>query len=345
MVSNLFYKQKISSITLADIAAKFNLELVGKNREVKGISIISKAEKEDLCFLTNKSYLFQLSNTKAESCLISKEIIDNALELNKNISYLVSDYAYDKLALVSNLFYAEIINEPKISTKSSIAKTAKLGKNTFIGDFVTISDNAEIGDNVVIEAGCYIGNNVKIGDNCKIEVNTVIKYAYIGNNVEISAGVRIGQDGFGFSYDGTKYNKLNQLGLVIIENDVSIGANCCIDRGSFDNTVIGYNTKLDNLVQIAHNVKIGKHCLLASQVGISGSTIIGDFVTCGGQVGFAGHLRIGNKNRFAGQAGVTKHIENDQGDFYGMPAKRKKEWQLQQIKLKELTNSNNKNDK
>ncbi len=343
MVNNLFYKQKIQKTSLEELCENFHIKLIGKNQIVTGINTLSASSEDQLAFLTNKSYLEQLNKTKAKSCLISSDFIAKALEIKKEISYLVSDYSYDKLSQITEFFYSEKEPQRKISSKSSISNTAKLGQNIHIGDHAVIHDNVEVGDNSIIESGCYIGENVKIGNNCKIEANCIIKYTQIGNNVEILSGSSIGQDGFGFSHDGKKFKKLLQLGLVIIEDDVSIGANVCIDRGSFSDTIIGFNSKIDNMVQIAHNVQIGKHCLIASQVGISGSTIIGDYVTCGGQVGFAGHLKIGSYNRFAGQSGVTKHIENNQGDFYGMPAQKKKEWQLQQIKLKKLTKIDNKN--
>jgi len=343
MVNNLFYKQKIQQISLEELCENFELKLIGSNQIVTGINTLAKSSEDELAFLTNKSYLEQLNKTKAKSCLIASDFIEKALEIKKDINYLISDYSYDKLAKITEFFYSEKEYKREISSKASISNKAKLGKNIHIGDFTVINDNVEIGDNTIVESGCNIGSNVKIGSNCKIEANSVIKYSIIGNHVEILSGASIGQDGFGFSHDGKKFKKLLQLGLVIIEDEVSIGANVCIDRGSFSDTIIGFNSKLDNMVQIAHNVQIGKHCLIASQVGISGSTIIGDYVTCGGQVGFAGHLKIGSYNRFAGQSGVTKHIEDNQGDFYGMPAQKKKEWQLQQIKLKKLTKLDNKN--
>ncbi len=344
MINSNFYCKKLNNITLKDIADKYNINLVGENKAISNINNITSAQCNELSFVTNISYLGLLKETKAGACIISKEFLSKALEYNNKISYLVSEEAYNLLAKILQDLYSTHKNIRGISSTAYIAKSAIIGKNANIAHNVYLADNVKLGNNVTIFPFTYISENVVIGDNCVIGANCSISYALIGNNVEIAGGTQIGQDGFGFAQDGSIFSKMIQLGIVIIEDDVSLGANVAIDRGSLDNTIIGKGTKIDNLVQIAHNVQIGKNCLIAAQTGIAGSTKIGDYVAFGGQVGVAGHLNIGAYNRFAAQSGVTKNIANKSGDFYSMPAKLKKEWQREQIMLRKLTKEYFKND-
>ncbi|MFZ8864475.1 MAG: UDP-3-O-(3-hydroxymyristoyl)glucosamine N-acyltransferase [Rickettsiales bacterium] len=344
MINHNFYYKKLSHISLKEIADKYNLELRGEDKVVHNLNNIVAAKSDELCFLTNITYLGLLKETKAEACIISKEFLSKALEYNNKISYLISGEAYNLLAKILQDFYSTNNNIKDIAPTAHIAKTATIGKNVNIAHNVYIADNVKLGNNVTIYPFTYIADNVVIGDNSVIGANCAISYALIGNNVEIASGTQIGQDGFGFAQDGSVFNKVIQLGLVIIEDNVSLGSNVAIDRGSLENTIIGKGTKIDNLVQIAHNVKIGENCLIAAQTGIAGSTKIDDYVVFGGQVGVAGHLNIGAHNRFAAQSGVTKNIAKKSGDFYSMPAKPKKEWQREQIMLRKLTKEYFNND-
>jgi len=336
MVNSNFYNQNIQEIKLSELADKFSVELSGPDSTVNGVANISAAAKGELCFLTNIAYIRNLENTNASACIIEADFLDRAKEVNDKISYLFGKNAYNVLGKILELFYSEKTINSGISGDAVIATSVKLGKDVTVGPNTVISDNVEIGDNVVIYPGVFIANGVKIGDNSIIGANCSISYATIGKHVEILQGTQIGQDGFGFSLDGASFSKVIQLGEVIIGDHVSIGSNVSIDRGSLENTVIGEGTKIDNLVQIAHNVKIGKHCLLTSQVGVAGSTVVGDYCVFGGQVGVSGHLKIGSYNRFAAQAGVTKNIPDNSGDLYGMPARAKKTWQKEQIALKNI---------
>jgi UDP-3-O-[3-hydroxymyristoyl] glucosamine N-acyltransferase len=202
-----------------------------------------------------------------------------------------------------------------------LGKDVKLGKNAALGAYVVVDDGAQIGDNAVIYPGCFIGRQAKIGNNVLIYPNVSIRERVsIGNNVIIHSGTVIGSDGFGFVEVNGKHHKIPQVGTVEICDDVEIGANVTIDRARFDKTVIGRGTKIDNLVQIAHNVVIGENCLIVAQVGISGSTTIGNNVILAGQAGLVGHITVGDKARVTAKSGVIKSIPAG-AMFAGYPAR------------------------
>ena len=341
MINKKFYKQKIETISLADLKQLINCNIDGtvtnSNITISGVSNISTASESELCFLTNKKYISNLTTTKSKICLIEKAFITEAIKKHSNMIFLVSNNAYNDLSIILEHFYIENYHDAAISKLSNIADSATIGKNTLISPGVVIGNNTIIGENCKIMPNSYIGDGVIIGNNSTIGANSVITYAEIGNNVEIMHNVSIGQDGYGFSFDGKNHKNVIQLGLVLIGDSVSIGSGTAIDRGSMENTKIGSGTKIDNLVHIAHNVSIGINCLITGQVGFAGSTEIGDFVVFGGQSGVAGHLKVGSYNRFAAQSGITKNIADNKGDFYGMPAIPKKEWQKEKIILRKLT--------
>ena len=347
MINHKFYQKFKQNISVASLLKLLSIELDSKlsnNDIITDINNISEAQKSELCFLSNRLYLNDLKNSKAGFCLIEDNLITAAKNINSNIYYIASKNSYYDLAKVINYFYQEEQNIAYISQSASIAKTATIGNNCQINNNVVIADGVIIGDNTTIMANSYIAENVEIGNNVTIGSNSTITYSKIGNNVEIAHNVSIGQDGFGFVFNGVEHYKIKQLGLVIIENNVSIGSNVSIDRGSMSNTTIGAGTKIDNLVQIAHNVSIGKKSLITAQVGIAGSAKVGDFNVFGGQSGVAGHIKIGSYNRFAAQSGVTKNIPEKSGDFYGMPAQKKKDWQKEKIILRKLIKKNKKNE-
>ena len=199
-----------------------------------------------------------------------------------------------------------------ISPQAVLDKTAAIGNEVHIGHFVEISAHTVIGDGSIIANGSYIGNNVKIGRNCQIGFNVVVRAeTEIGDRVVIGDGTMVGYDGFGYAPEEIGYSKIPQLGKVVIEDDVEIGANCCIDKATLGETRLCRGSKLDNLIQIAHNVKIGEHTVIAAQTGISGSTQIGSQVMMGGQVGIVGHLKIGDRIKIGAQAGVTKSTDEE----------------------------------
>ena len=249
---------------------------------------IKDAESDCVTFLGNSKYESLLETTKA-SCVLVAENFDSDIETTL-IKTKDPSYAF---AQVLNVLNPELNKKLEgIHPKAVVDKTVQLGKNVAVG------------------ACAVIGENVKIGDNCIIYPNvTIYNGAQLGNNVIIHAGTVIGSDGFGYATIDGEHKKIPQLGIVVIEDDVEIGANVTIDRARMDKTIIGQGTKIDNLVQIGHNTIIGKHSIIVSQVGISGSTEIGDHVVLAGQVGVAGHLKIGDKAIVGAQGGVTKSLE------------------------------------
>jgi UDP-3-O-[3-hydroxymyristoyl] glucosamine N-acyltransferase len=301
---------------LSDIAKEFNLELIREDKEIESLEALDKANEKQLSFLENRKYINALANTKAGAVILRKEFIP---KLPKGCSALISEEPYLTLAFISKLFAKEPMSlkgsEPEIGKGCKIAPNVYIGKDSVIGDNVTLMPGVVVGDNVEIKDNTLIYPNVVIYRDCKI-----------GSNCIIHAGTVIGSDGYGFAHtkDG-RHIKIYQNGNVIIEDDVEIGANCTIDRAVFGSTIIKKGTKLDNLIQIAHNCEIGENTLMASQVGISGSTKIGRNVVMGGQSGTAGHLSIGDFAIIAARGGVTKSIEGKKS-YAGFPLLEHKTW-------------------
>ena len=229
-------------------------------------------------------------------------------------------------------------DEPGIHPSATVAPTATLGERVKIGAGSVLESGVSIGDGTIVEAGCYVGKNARIGSECTVYPRVVIyKNVTIGDRVIIHAGAVIGADGFGFVNDGTAHVKFPQVGKVVIEDDVEIGANTCIDRGSLETTVIRRGVKLDNLIQIAHNVEVGEHTVIAAQTGISGSSTVGAHCIIGGQVGIGEHAKIDDKSIIGGQGGVLngKHIRGGEV-LWGTPVRPLKEFLLQQACLARL---------
>ncbi|HEX7754430.1 MAG TPA: UDP-3-O-(3-hydroxymyristoyl)glucosamine N-acyltransferase [Niabella sp.] len=296
--------------TAAQIAALINGQVEGnEDASVDNFGKIEEAKEGQLSFLANPKYEEYLYETKA-----SVIIVNEALELKKPVTAAlirVKD-AYSAFATLLGK-YQEIMQQQLkgIQEPSYIAKTASYGTDVFIGAFAYLGEQVIIGNNTKIHPGAYIGNNVTIGNNTIINPGVkVLHNCQIGNNVTVHAGTVIGADGFGFApqADGT-FSKVPQIGNVIIEDYVEIGANATIDRATIGSTIIRSGAKLDNLIQIAHNVEIGNSTVVAAQAGISGSTKVGKGVMIGGQVGIVGHLHIGDGARINAQSGVSKNVE------------------------------------
>ncbi|AZL15778.1 UDP-3-O-(3-hydroxymyristoyl)glucosamine N-acyltransferase [Rickettsiales endosymbiont of Stachyamoeba lipophora] len=300
------------------------------------IASFENAGEASLCFLANKKYLTALEQTKALGVILEPKYLEYAQNIKIK---LVSNTPYYSYAKALEYFYSSI-QEAKnkqsyIAPNATIATNAKIGSNVYIAANVVIEDSVEIGDNVVIDANSVIKYGVRIGNNSKVYSNCTLQYTEIGQNVIIHPGVRIGQDGFGFAFASYKHNKVLHIGRVIIEDDVEIGANTSIDRGSVNDTVVGKGSKIDNLVQLGHNVKVGKNVIIVAQTGIAGSTEIGDYAVIGGQVGIAGHIKIGAKVQIAAQSGVVKDIE-DGSIVGGTPAVNIKDWHRQSLALQKM---------
>ena len=284
--------------------------------DIYGVESLTNANENDMTFLNSTKYKDVSIKTRAAACItspnFSKFLPDKCIKLNvKNILLAVTQ--------VSKKFYPKAdLDYPDNNLRDSnnIENNyfnVTFGKNVLIGKNVKIGKNTFVGSNSIIES------NVEIGENCVIGSFIIIKYSIIKNNVHIKDGTKIGLKGFGFVPIKQKNLRTPQIGKVILEEGVEIGANCTVDRGSITDTVIGRNTFLDNHIHIAHNVKIGENCMIAAQAGIAGSTTIGDNTVIGGQTGISGHLKIGNNVKIGGASGVTKNISN-KSHVMGYPA-------------------------
>lgn len=291
--------------TLKEIAAFVNGEVVGDGSIViSGISGIKEAKAGDITFLANPKYSSLVERTAASAVITSREI-ENA---SKPI--IRTDNPSLAFAQAASLILPQKTLHPKgVHPTAIIAKSASLGKNVAVGAYAVIEDSVSIADNAIIYAGCFIGHHTSIGSASLIYANVTIReYVSIGSNVIIHSGTVIGSDGFGFATIEGVHKKIPQVGTVEIGDDVEIGANVTIDRARFDKTIIGKGTKIDNLVQIAHNVVIGENSIIVAQAGISGSTILGKNVTLAGQAGLVGHISVGDNAVVAAQGGVTKSV-------------------------------------
>ncbi|MCD6228909.1 MAG: UDP-3-O-(3-hydroxymyristoyl)glucosamine N-acyltransferase [Candidatus Omnitrophica bacterium] len=292
--------------TLREIAKIVGGELIGEpNIVITGISGIKEAKEGDITFLANPKYFHLMKVTKASAIIVSKEITDTNKPLIRTDN---PSLAFAKV--VSLVAPNDVVKHPQgIHPTAVIAKSAKLGKNVSVGAYTIIEEEVEIGDNSIIYGSCYIGHHTKIGKNCLIYPHVSIRERIeIASRVIIHSGAVIGSDGFGFATVKGVREKIPQIGTVVIEDDVEIGANVTIDRARFDKTIIGKGTKIDNLVQIAHNVIVGENCIIVAQAGISGSTSLGEGVILAGQAGVVGHITIGEGSIVAAQAGVTKSV-------------------------------------
>ncbi len=291
--------------TLGEIAQLIGGELVGDpDIVITGISGIKEAKEGDITFLANSKYQRLMKSTRASAVITSKDVNNTKKPLIKTDN---PSLAFSK---VVGLVAPNYVKHPKgIHPTAVIGRDVKLGEKVALGPYVIIEEGADIGDNTIIYGGCYIGRKAILGNNCLIYPNVTIRERIeIGNRVIIHSGAVIGSDGFGFAAVKGVQKKIPQIGTVVIEDDVEIGANVTIDRARFDKTVIGAGTKIDNLVQIAHNVIVGKNCIIVAQAGISGSTRLGERVILAGQAGIVGHITIGDGAIVAAQAGVTKSV-------------------------------------
>lgn len=293
----------------AQIAVMVNGKIEGdENKTVSGFGKIESAKKNELTFLNNLKYEDFLYSSEAGIILVNE---DFKLKQEVKATLVRVKDAYTALALLLNKY--EELNKQQLTGIQQpvyIDASAQYGDNVFIGAFCYIGKNVSIGNNTQIAAGCFIGDDVTIGDHCKMDAGVkVYANCKLGNHVNILAGTVVGSDGFGFAPqpDGS-YVKIPQMGNVVIEDHVDIGANVTIDRATMGSTIIRSGVKLDNLIQVAHNVEIGANTVIAAQTGISGSTKIGKNVLIGGQAGIAGHLHLGDGSKVNAQSGVGKDL-------------------------------------
>lgn len=329
MVDTRFFNAS-REYTLQELATLTGAKPVGNNiATVHSIATLAGANGGDLTFFSNPRYLNDFRVTKGTICITEARFEQDA---PSGINLLVSDNPYFAYARVADLMYPR---ESLIQTKKPISETAKIEASAKIGFNTIIEDGAEIGENTQIGHNVVIRKNVVIGRNCEIGSNVTISHSLVGDNVIIHNGAQIGQDGFGFAPGNGKIIKVPQLGRVIIGSGVEIGAGTTIDRGAIEDTIIGDGTKIDNLVQLGHNVVIGKMCFIAAQAGIAGSTHVGNGVMIGGQAGFAGHINIGDGASIAAQSGVMGNVEQGQ-KLGGSPAVEIRTWLKMTAVLKKM---------
>ena len=279
-----------------------------ENASVHTFAKIEEGIPGALSFLSNPKYTHFIYDTKSSIVLVNK---DFEPEREIKTTLIKVDNAYESLAKLMALYEASIPKKTGIDPLASIAKTAKIGQNVYIGPFACIEDGAVIGDNTYIHPHVTVGYNAKVGENAILYPHvTVYHDCRIGNNCILHAGSVVGADGFGFAPSPEGYEKIPQIGIAILEDDVEIGANTCIDRATMGATVIHKGVKLDNLIQIAHNVEVGSNTVMASQVGVAGSAKIGEWCMFGGQVGVAGHITVGDRVNVGAQSGIPGNTKS-----------------------------------
>ena len=333
----------MSSLNLSDIArilqcpspsASDRSDLGELSRVVTGITTLREATEQELSFLGSEKYLADFENTRAAATIVQKRV-----KLPPNHGKLVLMVDDADLAVARLLeHFAPPIARPPVGRhpQAVISPSASIGENARIGPGVVVGDDARIGNNAILHAGAYIGSDVTVGDDCEFFPHVVIRERVtIGRRVIIHAGAVIGSDGFGYRWDGKQHQKVPQIGTVIIEDDVEIGACACIDRAKFAATRIGRGTKIDNLVQVGHNADIGPHCIITGLVGIAGSVKLGMGVVLGGQCAVRDHVTIGDQSAVAACSGVAEDVD-PKTIVSGLPALPHRQTLREQAALRRL---------
>ena len=293
------------------IATFIHGEIVGdENATVHTFAKIEEGIPGAISFLSNPKYTPYIYETKASIVLVNKDFVP---EHEIKATLIKVDNAYDSLARLLTLYEQSKPRKTGIDPLAFIAPTAQIGKDVWIAPFAYVGENAVVGDRTVLHPHVTIGDGAQVGDDCTLYANaTVYHDCRVGNRCTLHAGSVVGADGFGFAPTPQGYEKIPQIGIAILEDDVEIGANTCIDRATMGATIVHKGAKLDNLVQVAHNDEIGSHTVMAAQVGIAGSTKVGEWCMFGGQVGIAGHIHIGDHVVLGAQSGVPSSIKSNQ---------------------------------
>lgn len=341
MADQRFFANK-GPFVLGDIAARVGAELAAgadASLRIEDIAPLDAAGPAHLSFLDNPKYASAFAVTQAGACLVHPRFAGRAPQ---GLSLLLTKEPYRAYALAGQLFYpgeargGDTFGEAGgIDPRAAIHPDAKIGEGATVEPGAVIGAGAEIGRGTVIGANATIGKGCTVGRDCFIGPNVSVSHAHIGDRVMLHPGVRIGQDGFGFAMGLPRHEKVPQLGRVIVQDDVEIGANTTIDRGAGPDTVIGEGTKIDNLVQIGHNVTIGRGCIIVAQTGISGSARLDDFVVLAAQVGVTGHLTIHSGAQIAARSAVIYDVPPGQ-KYGGVPARPVREWQRELVAIKNL---------
>jgi UDP-3-O-[3-hydroxymyristoyl] glucosamine N-acyltransferase len=308
------------------------------DRPIRNIAPLDTAGAADLSFLDNPKFAGALATTRAGACLVAPRFVEQA---PRHLVVLETPQPYPAFVAVTRKLFANLLRPTSLfgtagrAVSAQIDPTARLEAGVTVDPFTVVGARAEIGSGTLIGPGAVIGPDVRIGRHCAIGGHASILHALIGDRVIIHPGVRIGQDGFGFLPSRQGHQKIPQTRRVIIQDDVEVGANTAIDRGATRDTVIGEGTKIDNLVQIGHNVSIGRHCLIVSQVGISGSVTVSDYAVLAGQVGIADHLTIGEGAVLGAKAGVMSNVPAG-ARWGGFPAEPALDWKRGQAMVRRL---------
>jgi UDP-3-O-[3-hydroxymyristoyl] glucosamine N-acyltransferase len=310
-----------NSLTVGELASRLHADLVGDpDGLVRGAAPLDSAGPNDVSFLARRKYLPYLATTRAAAVIVGRNL-EGLKQVPPAKTLLWVDDAHLALAATLELLYPQQPSEAGIAASASLGPGVELGEGVSIGPYSVVGAGAELADGVRIGALCVIGERCEVGEKSELKDQvTLYPDTVVGARCIIHSGVRLGVDGFGYVFDKVEHRKIPQVGRCVIEDDVEIGANACIDRGSVGETRIGAGTKIDNLVHIAHNVRVGRNCIIVAQVGIAGSTTLGDGVALAGQVGIIGHLNIGDGARVAAQAGVSHDIPAGE-TWFGYPAR------------------------
>ena len=307
-----------------EFTAKQIAELIGgrvegnENTAVNTFAKIEEGKKGAISFLSNPKYTHYLYSTESSIVLVNDDL---ELEQEVKATLIRVKNAYEAVAKLLQLYESMKPRKTGIDQLASVAASAKVGSNVYIGPFAVIGEGATVGDGTQIYPHTVIGDGVKVGCNCMLFANvTIYQGCQLGNNITIHAGSVIGADGFGFAPNTEGYDKIPQIGIVIIEDNVEIGANTCVDRSTMGATIIRKGVKLDNLIQVAHNCEIGENTVMSAQVGLAGSTKIGAWCMVGGQAGFAGHIHVADRTNVGAQCGVISNTKGNGEALLGSPA-------------------------
>ncbi|MBV9079016.1 MAG: UDP-3-O-(3-hydroxymyristoyl)glucosamine N-acyltransferase [Methylobacteriaceae bacterium] len=329
-----------ASLSLGEVAALAGASCPDgeAERRVASVAPLDEAGPDDLAYMDNPRYLRALEATRAGFCLVSPRFAGQAP--SGTVSLITPDPHRGYAAVLARLHPSALrprsaFGASGVSPGSVVHPTARLEAGVTVDPGAVVGPGVEIGRGTVVAAGAIVGPQVRIGRDCAIGAGASLLHALLGNRVIVHPGARIGQDGFGYALGARGHSKVPQVGRVIIQDDVEIGANTTIDRGATRDTVIGEGTKIDNLVQIAHNVVVGRHCVIVAQTGISGSATLEDFVVLGGQVGVVGHLTIGRGAQIAASSNVATDVPPGVR-WGGSPAKPSREWLRELMTLKRL---------
>lgn len=289
-----------------------------ENATVHTFAKIEEGVPGAISFLSNPKYMHYIYDTQSSIVLVNKDFTP---EQPVQTTLIRVDNAYESLAKLLSLYESMKPKQTGIDPLAYVAPTAKIGKDVYLAPFSAVGDHAEIGDGTALHPHATVGAGAKIGNNCILYANTTVYHdCRVGNNCILHAGSVIGADGFGFAPSAEGYEKIPQIGIAILEDNVEVGANACVDRATMGATVIHSGVKIDNLVQVAHNVEVGSHTIMCAQVGVAGSTKIGEWCVFAGQVGIAGHAVIGDKVTSGAQAGIAGSIRKGHVTVQGSPA-------------------------